>query len=505
MTPPPPALDGSSATARKIGFFLGPMLFLLTFLVPAPEQMAPQAWTVSGLAMWMAAWWITEAMPLPVAALLPVIILPTLKIMPLKEVTAPFASSIIFLFLGGFIISLAMEKWKLHLRFGLGILKVLGVGPKSALAGMMLATAFMGMWISNTATTILMLPMAISLALLLGRKSDSGELPTGANYFAKAMVLGVGYSAVIGGLSTFVGTPTNAVLKGHMQKTYGYDFSLADWMSFGVPLMLIMLLLAWCMLCSLFVRHAATCDNTREVVRDEYAKLGRMRCGERVVTAVFVLIATFWVLRRQMEMLLGIPLDDAVVALIGAMILFLTPLNRQMSQFALTWKDTDKLPWGVLIFFGGSLSISDALTKTGVTAWISLQLDALNGSSLVLVVGIIVLLIILASEMMNNVATITAFLPILSGLAAGMDVNPLLILVPATLAASCGFMLPGASAPNALAFGTGYLKVRDMIRAGFLLDIISALFVILATFTLMSWAFGVEPGVVPDWAHMAPK
>jgi sodium-dependent dicarboxylate transporter 2/3/5 len=489
----PEIADETSPLTRKIGYFLGPLLFLLTYVLPAPEPMSAAAWHTCGIALWMASWWITEAMPLPVTSLLPIVLLPLFAGLPFKQVLTPYAGSIIFLFLGGFLLSIAMEKWNLHVRIGLGILKLVGVGAKSILAGLMVATAFMGMWMSNTATTIMMLPMALSIAQLLKREG-------GNNHFAKAAVLGVAYGAVIGGLGTFVGTPTNAILQGHMSKHYGYEFSLADWMSFGVPLLLVLLALAWLLLCARFMRGADLVDNVRALVHESFSKLGRMQPPERVVMAVFALVASLWAFSGFIEGALGISLDDAAISIFGAMLLFTIPVNRKLDQFALSWKDTQKLPWGILIFFGGSLSVSDALTATGVTQWLSGELSGLSGMSLLVIVSVVVVLLVVVSEMMSNVATITAFLPILSAMAAAMGINPLLILVPATLAASCAFMLPGASAPNAMAYGTGELKISDMVKTGLILDIVCALAIVACTFTLVTLAFGIEPGVVPQWA-----
>lgn len=492
--------EESSPFARKLGYFLGPLFFLITFAFAPPESMTREAWHVSGLALWMATWWITEAMPLPVTSLLPVILLPLFKIAPLKSAIAPFASPIIFLFLGGFLLSIAMEKWNLHLRIGLGLLKLVGIGSKSILFGLMLATAFLGMWISNTATTILMLPMAVSMAMLLSSEDVGDDIPLGKNLLAKAMILGVAYSAIIGGLGTFVGTPTNAILQGFMSKQYGYSFSLADWMAFGVPLLLCLLLLTWGMLCFFFMRHAKIRPDLRAIVGESFAKLGPMCREEKIVALVLAFVALLWTGSHIVEAAFNVSIDDAVVGIIGAMMLFLIPTDRSFSTFALRWKDTSKLPWGILIFFGGSLSISDALTQTGVTDWLSIQLSVMQGMSMALVVLAIVLLMILVSEMMSNIATVTAFLPILAAMAAAMNINPLIILVPATLAASCGFMLPGASAPNALAYGTGHLKIRDMIKTGFFLDLLAAIAIVLFTFTFITYAFGIDVHSVPDWA-----
>lgn len=491
--------DEPSALVRKCGLVLGPLLFMATLFMAPPEGMSAHGWKACGLAMWMASWWISEAMPLPVTSLLPIAILPFFDILPLKKALAPYASPIIFLFLGGFIISFAMEKWNLHLRIGLGVLRAVGRGGYSVLAGMMLATAFMGMWISNTATMIMMLPIALSMSLLLS--ADEDDVHPERNHLARALILGVAYAAVIGGLGTFIGTPTNAVLYGYLEEHYGYHLSLAQWMTFGVPLLLFILAASWGLLSWMFIRHAWLKPDIRGSVSNAFTKLGPMQPGERRVLHVFLFTAGLWTFSGPLESALGIPFDDAVIAILGALLLFTLPLDRNAETFAFEWKDTAKLPWGILIFFGGALCVSEVLTSTGVTGWLSVKLSALHGLNLLIIIVAMVLLIVLISEMMSNVATITAFLPIMAALSASLEVNPLLIMVPATLAASCAFMLPGASAPNALAYGTGYFKVKDMVRPGLCLNIISALVIVAASFTIISYALGIEPSVIPVWAQ----
>lgn len=495
-------LDETSPLTRKIGYFLGPFLFALTFFFAAPEGMSPEAWKVCGLAAWMACWWITEAMPLPVASLLPMVILPALNISSTRDVMAPYGNPVVFLILGGFVISLAMQKWNLHTRIGLGILKVIGRGEKSVLASMMISTAFMGMWISNTATAIMMLPMAMSMALLLSKKCELDANGNNHCSFTKAMVLGVVYACVIGGLSSFIGSPVNAILIAFIAEHYGKELTLAEWMQFGVPLAALLLALAWALLCALFMRKADIESDVRGKVNHAFDKLGTMTREEKIVCLVFALTASLWVFSAPLEHALGLKLDDPMISIFGALLMFLVPTSMKFESFALNWKDTAKLPWGILVFFGGSMSLSAALTDTGVTSWLSLQLNDLSGLNIVLIVLVVVVLLIAVSELMNNVATITAFLPIMAAMAEAMDVNPLIIMIPATLGASCAFMLPGASAPNALAFGSGYLKVKDMIRTGLLLNIISVAVITLFTFTLVSWAYGIDTDLVPDWAHM---
>ena len=449
----------------------------------------------------MGVWWMSEAMPLAVTSLLPVVVLPLFEIVPLQQAIAPFASSIIFLFLGGFIISAAMQKWHLQRRFALAILSHTGCGPKSILAGLIAMTCFMAMWVSNTATAIMMLPLAISMAGLLSAKSEVST-SIGHNPFAKALIMGIAFSAAIGGLGTFVGTPTNAILQGHMQKIYGYELDLMRWMSFGVPMVIIIATIAWALLSLLYIRKTKLVKNAGEIIAQELAKLGPMQRGEKTVAFIFLTAVGLWVGGGFLEDWFAIRLEDAVVSILAALLLFLVPTNFKKLEFSMNWADAERIPWGVLIFFGGTLSLSSALTDTGVTMWLSTKLEVLHGVGLIYVVVVIVGLMILVSEFMSNVATITAFLPILSALAGGLGVNPLLILVPATLAASCGFMMPGASAPNALAYSTGHLKVRDLVRMGAMLDVISITVITICTFTIVALALDITPGVIPQWAML---
>lgn len=490
---------GSLPLMRYIWIILGPLLALVMLLSPVPQGLTPEAWKVCIVAIWMAIWWITEAMPLPVTSLLPIIILPTFQVITLKQTLEPFSSSIIYLFLGGFILSTAMQKWNLHLRIALNILRLFGSGAKAILAAFMLVTCFLAMWISNTATAIMMLPMALSIGALLNGCEEGDKKD---NKLAKALVLGIAYSSVIGGLGTFIGTPTNAILQGHIEKIYGFKLSLADWMMFGIPVVLVMFAISWSLLSTTFLKGYKNVGNAKDIIAQEYASLGCLSGGEKIVAIVFAVTVGLWVFGGLLEDAMGIKLDDAVIAVFGAALLFVIPTSLKEGTSPLVWKDTEKMPWGVLIFFGGSLSISSALTQTGVTLWLSHMLESLGGVDAIIIISVVVALIIIVSEMMSNVATITAFLPILSALSSAIDINPLLVLVPATMAASCGFMLPGASAPNALAYSTGHIKVSDMTRLGVILDILAMIVIVGASYTIVMMVLNIQLGVIPEWAKI---
>lgn len=489
--------DQTPPLVKKFGLGAGAGLFLLTWLVAPPDGMGEPAWHVCGLALWMAVWWITEAMPLPVTALLPLVVLPLMNIMSLRKASTGFAADIIFLFLGGFLLSIAIQKWRVHERIGLGLLRYAGWNLGTLLAGLLLVTAFMGMWMSNTATAMVMMPMALSIAALIAGNSAATPPST------KALVLAVAYAPCIGGLATFVGTPTNAVLEGYVAKTYGINLSLAQWMAFGVPVAAVLLVCCWLLLYFSLLRHAPAVPGLGRLMADQYRKIGRFTAGEIVTTGVFAACVLGWVFSDFWSGLIGAAIDDAVIAIVGALLLFIFPLDRRFERTVLTWKDAEKLPWGILIFFGGSLSLSAALTETGVTRWLSDALQIMHGVPVWLVVVGVVVIITAVSEMMSNSATITAFLPILAGLAGGLGVHPFLIMIPATLAASCAFMMPGASPNNAIAFGTGTLTVGDMVRQGLRLNLVCAVGIALAAFYLIPAIKDFDPLTPPPWATPA--
>ncbi len=497
-SPTSPALnanaDQTSPFVRRLGLFLGIGLFLVTYLLSPPEGMSATGWRVCGLAMWMATWWITEAVALPVTALLPLTVLPLTGIMTLRQAASNFAAELIFLFLGGFILSIAIQKWRVHERLGLGLLRHVSGSAPRLIGGLVLVTGLLGMWMSNAATAMVMMPMALSIAGLINR--DGAQHPA----MAKALVLAVAYAPCIGGLATFIGTPTNAVLEGYLSRTYGYSLSLSDWMKFGVPVSLTLLVLCWGLLYFSLLRGAPAMPNLSGLLRAEYGRLGAFSRGEIATTFVFLLCVIAWVFSGFWEGLLGVPIEDAVVAIGGALLLFLIPLDGKFDRTVLTWKDTAPLPWGILLFFGGSLSLSAALTQTGVITWLSAELTILNEVPVWIVAIAAVALVVALSEMMSNSATVLAVLPILAGLAGGLGINPLLLMVPATLAASCAFMLPGASPTNAIAYSTGVLSVPDMARVGLRLNLICATVILLAAYFLVPEMLDFDPHTVPAWA-----
>jgi solute carrier family 13 (sodium-dependent dicarboxylate transporter), member 2/3/5 len=467
------------STAGRIGLWLGPALLLATLLLPPPVDMSEAAWACVGLALLMATWWSTEAIPIPVTSLLPMILVPALGLGTLGEATGSYANPIIYLFLGGFLLGIAMQRWNLHRRLALHVLKLVGHQPRRQIGGFMIATGFLSMWVSNTATAIMMLPIGMSVISLLG-DSDPDELKR----YATALLLAIAYSASIGGVATLIGTPPNALLAGYLAEDRGIDIGFAQWMVVGLPISIAMMAAAWWWLTRGGFRLAAD-EGSTNMVSHELARLGRMSAAEKRVATVFSLAALAWVARPLLNDL-GLPwLSDTTIAIAAGMALFLVPSGRSDGERLMVWEEAQKLPWGILLLFGGGLSLAGTITRTGLAEWIAEQLAVFGSFPLLAMIGIVVLVIIFLTEVTSNTATAAAFLPLLGALALSLDISPLLVTVPAAIAASCAFMMPVATPPNAIVFATGHLKIQSMIRAGFMLNLISTLLVTLMGYFLV--------------------
>ena len=482
----------------RLGLVLGPVLFALMLAVPAPAGLSADGWRVAATAVLMAVWWVTEPIPIPATALLPLALFPLLGVSNIQEAASPYANELIFLFMGGFMIALAMQRWGLHRRIALGVLSAVGTRPAALVGGFMLATAFISMWVSNTATAVMMLPIALSVVQLVQRGAPEGsrsDLPG-------ALMLGIAYAASIGGFATLIGTPPNALLAGFVRQTYGIRVGFAQWMMVGVPMMLVLLPFTWLLLTRVVYRvNEPEIPGGRELIAGEMRSLGPVSAPERVVAVVFGLAALAWIVRPLLETAVpGAELSDAGIAITAALVLFLFPVNLARAEFVLDWQWAGRLPWDVLLLFGGGLSLADALTRTGVAKWIGAGLSGLGSLPTPLLVLLVCATIVFLSEIASNTATAAAFLPVVGSLAVGVGENPLLFVVPAALAASCGFMLPVATPPNAIAYATGHVSVPRMARAGLLLDLMGIAVILVVAYTLLLWAFGIQPGVLPPWA-----
>ncbi|QJQ96717.1 MULTISPECIES: DASS family sodium-coupled anion symporter [Halomonadaceae] len=473
---PPP---NNAAMAARIGLWLGPAWLLLTIVLPAPAGMSETAWLCAGLGLLMATWWSTEAIPIPATSLLPMVLIPALGIGSIGTATGHYANPIIYLFLGGFLLGIAMQRWELHRRIALIVLKLVGYQPRRQIAGFMLATGFLSMWVSNTATAIMMLPIGISVVNLLG-DNDPREL----SRYATALLLAIAYSASIGGVATLIGTPPNALLAGYLSDSRGIDIGFAQWMLVGLPISAVMMLAAWWWL----TRTGFSLDagsNGGDMINEELNKLGPMTSAEKRVGAVFLLAALAWVFRPLINDAGLDWLSDTTIAIAAGLSLFLLPSGNQPGERILVWDDTKNVPWGILLLFGGGLALAGAISSSGLAEWIAEQLGLFGALPILLMVALVVLVIIFLTEVTSNTATAAAFLPLLGALALSMDMSPLLITVPAAIAASCAFMMPVATPPNAIVFATGHMKIQSMIKAGFALNIMSTIIVTLMAYLLI--------------------
>ncbi len=500
--PAPPDEPESAGLRQRIGLFLGPIAMLAILFLPAPEGMSEQAWTTAAVGVLMAAWWVSEAIPIAATALIPLVLFAPLGVLPVAETASSYANSIIFLFLGGFVVALAMERWNLHRRIALSVVRVVGVKPGRLVLGFMIATAFLSMWVSNTATAVMMLPIALSVVHLVRPEAEYGEgNPVDFN-FAIALMLGVAYAASIGGLGTLIGTPPNALLAGFMLEAYGIEIGFAQWMLVGVPLVLVSLPLSWLVLTRfVYPIQIREIPGGRQTIEREYAALGSTSPAEKRVAAVFVATALLWVFRPVLQGFVP-GLDDSGIAIGAALALFLIPAGRGGSEALMDWPTAEKLPWGVLLLFGGGLALAGAVQESGLAEWIGVAVGGLGWSTLATMVVVTVVVVFL-TELTSNTATAAAFLPLVASVAVGLGENPFLLVVPAALAASCAFMMPVATPPNAIVYGSGYVSVPQMARAGLWLNLIFTALITVLAYTLVVAAFGVEPGVLPDWAAAA--
>ena len=496
----------SRRPAQRVGLFAGPALAALAFvLLPdfyssASGELVPfthAGRATAAVAVWMAAWWLSEAIEVYATALLPLVLLPLLGARSIRETASPYAHELIFLFMGGFLLALAMERWGLHRRIALVALRLVGDRPGNMVAGFMAITAGLSMWVSNTATTIMMLPVALSVLELVTRQRGEPESddPDGASdpniaNFALALLLGIAYAASIGGMATPIGTPPNLFLMSFANNELGVEISFVRWMIFALPLVVVFLPLTWWMLTHvLFPTALERIEGGARLVRDALAALGPVQRPERIVGAIFALASLLWVTRpvlTRLELAGTQPLaglTDAGIAMLAALILFVWPAGGDRGP-VLDWHTARELPWGILVLFGGGLSLASAIQANGVGELLTAQVTAFAGISPLLLLLAIVVLIVFLTELTSNTATTATLIPILAALAPGLGQNPLQLIVPAALSASCAFMLPVATPPNAIVFGSGRVPITQMSRAGFWLNWIG-----IGLITLFGYAF----------------
>ncbi|MDG3582753.1 SLC13 family permease [Galbibacter pacificus] len=479
-------------SAKKIAFLLlGPCMFLILQLLDGPKGMPENAYDMLSIAIWMAIWWITEVIPIGVTALLPILLFPLTGAVDISATTAAFGHKYVFLYMGGFILAIAIEKWGLHKRIALHIIKIIGTNVSKIILGFMVATAFLSMWISNTATSVMMLPIGMSIVFQL--KDNPHTEKNEHLIFGKALMLSIAYSASIGGIGTLIGTPPNLVLAGFVEKTYGIEITFWQWAKFGFPISIVLLWIAWYYLTNVaFKFKQKEFPGGREEINRLVSKLGPMKKEEKVVLAVFFLTAFFWITRSFIWQRIIPGIDDTIIAIASGILLFILPSTKK-DEPIINWKEAVKLPWGIILLFGGGMALATGFEITGLANWLGAQAGLLQDLSLLLLIFVVITVVNFFTEVTSNLATTAMLLPILAPIAISLEVSPYMLMVATTVAASCAFMLPVATPPNAVVFGSGYLKIPDMIKSGFWMNVISILFLTVAVYLLLPFVWNFAP------------
>ncbi|WP_432743407.1 DASS family sodium-coupled anion symporter [Streptomyces sp. JH002] len=488
-----------------IGRFLGPVLALLTYgLLAGDETLPTPARTTAAVVVLVAVWWMTEALPLPATSLIPIVAFPLLGVLEIGEATAPFAHPTVFLYMGGFIIALAMQKWNLHKRIALLTMRAIGTQPSRLILGVMVATAFISMWVNNTATAMMMLPIGTSVLAMVMAQDGGGDEQTAKDRanFATALMLAIAYSASIGGLATLVGSLPNLIMKGFVEQSYGVTIGFMDWMKLALPVTVLFLIFTWIYLTRIaFKVKLSNVAGGRDAVREELAGLGPMSRGEWSVLVVFACTVTLWLFRDQLSDWSALTdvlpfmahLTDEGIAITAAVILFLIPVDTSAGEHAIDWRRVQEgIPWGVLLLFGGGLSLALAVQETGLSAYIGDQMNGLKALPTVLLIGAVCAIVLTITEFTSNTATASTFLPVIGGVAVSIGLDPLLLLVPVAMACTCAFMLPVSTPPNAIVFGSGYVTIPQMVRAGIWLNVFGVVMITAMVLLVGPWALGIQ-------------
>ena len=465
------------SSPKILGLFLGPILFIF-FCFFSIEGISENANYVIATALWMITWWITEAVSISVTALLPLLLFPLFKVMPINDVGANYGSPIVFLFFGGFVLALALEKVNLHKRIALNIIKRTGTTPNKVILGFMIATGFMSMWISNTASTVVMLPIAMSVIQLLVDDKD-GFTKKDQN-FAVSVMMGIAFAANAGGIATVIGTPPNSILIGLLENQYKIEISFVKWMLFGLPFSVILIAIIYLVMVKwLFPNKGLTFNATKDFIDLELNKLGKTTKKEKHVLIIFGITIFLWIFRTVINSLIpNLDLSDTMISMFGALALFTIPFKLKKGDFILHWNDTQKLAWGILILFGGGLALANGMQSSGIIDMVAKSISESN-ISILLMATVLISLMLFMTELMSNVALTAVLAPVVAGIAIGLNIPILYLLIPVTIASSCAFMLPMATPPNAIVFASGYIKVNQMAKTGFILNLISVVLLIL--------------------------
>ena len=488
---------------KHIGLIIGFILFTCLSLLPPSENLQQEALYVLAIAALMATWWITEAIPIPATAMLPIVLFPTFGIMNANEVTQSYAHHLIYLFMGGFLIAVTIEKWNLHRRIALYTIRFIGITPNKIILGFMIATAGLSMWISNTAATMMMLTIGIAVLKQVVEEMNSDpsvNINTNPEHFnfAIALMLGIAYAASIGGISTLIGTPPNAVLAGIIETQFGQSINFLDWMLFGLPLSMIMLIITWYYLTRIaFPSGMDHLPGGKETIQQEIIKLGPMSKEEKAVLFVFCAVAGLWILRGLLGNEYFKMAKDSTIAMGGALLLFVIPSNLKNNEFLLDWKTALKVPWDILILFGGGFALAKGFTESGLTHAIATQLNVLQGSNILLIIVVITAVVIVLTEITSNVATASMLLPVIAALAIAIHVHPYCLMIAVTIAASFAFMLPVATPPNAIVFSSRYLTIKQMAKTGIWLNLIGLILISLFVMYYLPIVWGIDINTAP--------
>lgn len=514
-------------TLRGLGVVLALVTWLLLGLA---DGLAPEARTTAAIGVLMATFWVTEAIPLSATALIPIVAFPAFGVLGVGDTTANYGDDIVFLFLGGFLIAIAMQKWHLHRRIALLTLRTVGTTPSRIVLGMMIATAFLSMWVSNTATALMMLPIALSVLALVAERTGEGTVERGTplteqlsdpavRTFGVGLVLSVAWAASIGGLGTLLGSPPNAIVAGYVSDQLGRSLDFLSWMMLGVPIVVVFVAIAWLLITRVLFRSTlSSIPGGREMIAAELREMGPISAAEKRVLAVFAGAAFLWIVPG---LLAGIPaiassagwlgdLDDTAIAIAAGLVLFALPAGTPPAggttagepypstatrphRMLLAWDDAQSgLPWGVLLLFGGGLALAAAVSESGLDEFLGTSVSGLGVLPLFLLVGAVVTLVMFLTEVTSNTGTAATFIPVLGGVAIGLGADSLTLLVPAALAATCAFMLPVGTPPNAIVFGSGVVTIGQMARGGLLLNVVGIVLITGFAFLLGGAALGLE-------------
>ncbi|HJJ26661.1 MAG TPA: DASS family sodium-coupled anion symporter [Methanocorpusculum sp.] len=503
---------------KAYGLLAGIAAFIIVMLLPLESVMPHAAKLTAAVTVMMIIFWITQPIPIEATALIPLVAFPLLGVLSVTGAATPYADNVIFLFMGGFMLAMAMQRWNLHKRIALKIISITGTSPTRLILGFMIATAFLSMWMSNSATAMMMIPIAIAIIITVIPNKKPKEMDKSEKAFAGCLVLGIAYAAGVGGIATLIGTPANAVFASMLAKFYpnAPPVDFFSWFMFGVPFVAVMLVIMWLWLTKIaYRRMPRTLDHTKDVLTKELEALGPMSRGEKNTLFVFIFAALAWIFKDPKEIgniiipginslytagILPIKVEDCTIAIFAAILLFMLPISWKKHEFTLNWKWASKIPWGVLLLFGGGMSLSAAFKASGLSEAIAQAFTGIQVAPVILVLLLAVVVMIL-TEFTSNTAVANIMIPVMAGVAAGLSMNPFILMMTVAVASSLAFMLPVATPPNAVAYGTDYVEMKDMVTAGWFLNLIGIILFTIFLFTLGLSIFGIGVGL-PEWAVM---